>query len=586
MFHKSILLCAGICFWSFASYGQQKVFVDSLAEKIFQEGVAAFEAGKLASAEESFRALIQKHGTSQRITAAFIMHAKTLLQLKRPFEAIASLQPIFIQFPGSTYIADACAVRGEACIALNDFAEALRSFCIELQYTTPRSGRENAIREKISSMFERLSAIEREEIINEGEDGRTSATMRYLLAMHHYQHAQIDSASTELRKIDDSFQTEEIMELHQKILRERGSTTEIMKMWVVLPNEKADAYQQRIISDIKDGIYAAVESWNRQSSRKISMHTYQRRSPDDFKNFIEQIANDQYVLGAIGGIFTDDAEEEAPYFQAKKIPFVVPIATGDGITSIGDYVFQCNTPLRMRGAAQALYAARYLFAKHAAIIAPLDSYAKELAEAFQETAAKLGLVVDVTSWYKVGSQSLASQFQTVKKYLSDHDSIDVLYLPTAKSHEIAMLAHEFEASGMKATILGSAEWNDPQQLRRITATLATCDFEVDYFVDEESEPYRTFLRNYARITQSIPTKHSVFGYDAAMVFLETTSKGRLTREALQQRLVALKYQLLLRSRLSFDPMRANTCVRIVRHKQGVTRFITDIDTGDFLDERK
>ncbi len=566
-----VLLSSGIA--------QQNIKYDDEVEELFQKAVQLYQDRNFIVAARVFRSITQQFSTSHRITAAYIMGARAYLDAEQPDEAISILQPLFIRYPKSLYIVEACQILAEAHILSMDYGEAARALAIGFIYSKKDSIR-TLIKERIThDIIGKCTNQQVEQLIGQIKNEDAEKILRFAFAVKYYELAELDSAMYQLKKIRLKTEDKEVESLYKKVLRENKLLP--IKIALLLPAHTSDQYRNRTVEQVENGIHAAIDKHNAvdKPEIKLDIHHYDE-TDDSLKELISAINLDEEVIAIIGGIFSKDAVKLIDELKGISIPFIIPTATANGIVSDNDYAFQLNNDFHTRGSAMALHAHRNLHAQRAAVLAPLDTYGKQLADAFIETAKKLNMKIDVVSWYNSSAIDLTSQIYTIKKNLFYPDSVDVLYVPSVSSNDVVRITHQIITHNIHTHILGSGDWYDIEQLRSIPKQAEPIDFENDYLIDESSKEFKTFLKYYSKQTKEPYSKHSIFGYDAADVLCFELVRGRITRDALRSRLAQVKDFKGLHSQISLTQKRVNTAIHIMKYENGNVYKLTDLVVGD------
>jgi ABC-type branched-subunit amino acid transport system substrate-binding protein len=171
-------------------------------------------------------------------------------------------------------------------------------------------------------------------------------------------------------------------------------------------------------NDVYDGVLFAVEQYEQTPGIRVNVTLETRdteREPRLATKGAEELCDDKEVIGVIGPVFSTTVTSAAAVANARKVPLVTPTANAVGLASSGKYVFLANPDYDARGRAMARYAVVSRGFRTLAVLAPIDSYGKFLAEAFVREATRLGARVVATEWYQRGSSDLKQPLAKIRR---------------------------------------------------------------------------------------------------------------------------------------------------------------------------
>ena len=179
-----------------------------------------------------------------------------------------------------------------------------------------------------------------------------------------------------------------------------------------------------------------------------------------------------------------------------------------------------------QGSKMATFAANELGAKKAAILYNIGSdYSTGLSDAFQKTAAELGMEVVSVESYADGAVDFQSQLTNIAAA-----SPDVLFVPDYYS-TIALVAQQASSAGVSATMLGADGWDTVLDVVTDSALLENAYYCSGYSTQDDSEAVQTFVKNYEEKFGSSPSMFAAQGYDAAMILCAAIAEAEKTGEA-------------------------------------------------------
>ncbi|MGA9363655.1 MAG: hypothetical protein WBW16_04730, partial [Bacteroidota bacterium] len=158
---------------------QEAARYSSEAESVFLEGLQRFKVNDFVGANEDFEKVVTQYPLSQRASAAYLMAAKSLLQLHRYDESIRLVRDFLSSKSGSRYFADAHFTLGVGFYLSGRYEPATGEFVRVLE-----SSSEKALLDKAEPLLESICAEHlKAETINRFYQGAVSPQVKFLLAL-------------------------------------------------------------------------------------------------------------------------------------------------------------------------------------------------------------------------------------------------------------------------------------------------------------------------------------------------------------------------------------------------------------------
>ena len=155
-------------------------------------------------------------------------------------------------------------------------------------------------------------------------------------------------------------------------------------------------------------------------------------------------------------------------------------------------------------------------------------------------------------------------------------SIQAVFSPISSSSEIGIITSQLTYYNIKATILGSGEWNDPTELDLNKRYADGVIFSSDRWV-ENSYAYGQFTSQFFQATQRQPIDNVLFGYDAMALVLTQILNGGTTRERLTDLLAKVSDFPGYHSKISLTENRVNSYLHILQYKKGKISKIDEVN---------
>lgn len=214
----------------------------------------------------------------------------------------------------------------------------------------------------------------------------------------------------------------------------------------------------------------------------------------------------------------------------EQLPMMTPTATASDVTTFGDTVFKACFNDPYQGEAMANYAMDKLGAKTAAVLFDnADDYSLGTAEAFKETAEKIGLeLVSYESFTGQDTVDFKSQLTTIKG-----KNPDVVFVPTYYNVIALILTQAKNDVGVDAQFIGCDGWDGVVgALSEGQKNIADgAIFSNHYYTDDPDEVVSTFVSEYEAKFGELPTAFSALSYDGAMMMFDAIENAGSTDAA-------------------------------------------------------
>jgi ABC-type branched-subunit amino acid transport system substrate-binding protein len=153
-------------------------------------------------------------------------------------------------------------------------------------------------------------------------------------------------------------------------------------------------------------------------------------------------------------------------------------------------------------------------------------------------------------------------------------TIDLMYCPISNSHEIGVITSQLVLYNIKSILLGSGDWNDPNELDLNKRYADGVIFGFDRWIDRNG--YTTRIMNkYSQKFGKPMSDNVLFGYDAMSMLIRQFSEGVKSREQLAEALANVFEYPGIRNAVSLRPERVNSALHILQFRNGaVTKLQT------------
>ncbi|MCX7726339.1 MAG: ABC transporter substrate-binding protein [Chitinispirillaceae bacterium] len=255
----------------------------------------------------------------------------------------------------------------------------------------------------------------------------------------------------------------------------------------------------------------------------------------------------------IGPVLSHTAIVTAAMLMNKPVVMVSPTATEEGISEIGENIFQINVTTGALGRRIAKYAIENLSIKDFAILAPNTPYGHILASTFKEEVKRSNLEIIAEEYFEEGQNDYREQFQNIRKkllirylerlaiekgttfsgeitkkdsalYADSSLSVGGLFMPAA-AEDVIMLAPQVVFYRIKTQMLGCNGWHNPKVLKEGKKYVVNALFSTYFETDATDNSWVDFAKVYKYRYNIEADRVSALGYDAATLILKAIKES-------------------------------------------------------------
>lgn len=496
--------------YPFDAYPQDEGLIyNQRAEQYFTSGINAYERGDYRLALQEFDNILNIGDVTHRTTAAYMMSAKSMIELGQNRDAFRRLQRFLNRFQNSLYEDDAYFTVGVALMRDGRYQDALFRFLSTVEITGKTELRNQAEQYLNHIVSNYLTLSELEHMYAESRADYDRGFFALALSRRYITRGNIGTARSLLEQVvEEHWHHPLIGELRTLLDNiEEGIS---MKIGVVLPLmiDQSDEPLRFLGREMLQGIQFAVDEHNERSDIKIYLDVRDsRRLPSASARQVQDLVKDPEIVAIIGPVFSDEAFAAAGVANTVGVPLITPTATANYIADIGRYIFQTNPDYRNRGRAMARYAVEYLGLSTLAVLAPVDSHGQDIASGFIEEIERLnGAYVAVSEWYRTGETNFRQQFSNIRKHgLQDSMHLYISFSGPMKQDDIMKLAgqgvsvSQLDSHMEKESIISVIDLLG-EDGPRIADSLGLSVIQGDLFVDSLHVPVESIDAIYLPIT--------------------------------------------------------------------------------------
>ena len=240
-------------------------------------------------------------------------------------------------------------------------------------------------------------------------------------------------------------------------------------------------------------------------------------TPERMKEAVAYLADQEQVMAIVAISGSSEADEAAREAQKRKVPLIL-IASKEGVTQAGDYVFQhFLTPTQQMGAL-ARYALDNLNVAMYSILYPEDEYGEEMVRLFRAAVQKTGGKVIRAIPYSKTQTDFTEQINKLtgnkivksdKAYATTEQAkarltvdFEALFIPDSYLR-VKMITSQlafYDVTGIK--LLGTSLWHSPELLKKgpeyLEGSIFADSFLANGFLPETNDFVDAYYAAYRR----------------------------------------------------------------------------------------
>jgi ABC-type branched-subunit amino acid transport system substrate-binding protein len=392
--------------------GQNIIEYNGDADMLFQNAILEYESSKFVEARSLFNKCIYDYSTHHKTTAAYIMLAKSEYNLKEYKDAIITIDEMKNKFPYSSYIGEGDYISGLSFYRLNKPDTAL--FLLLKSYSASAIyGNDDRFVEPIIEVARR-SKHSINYFNNMFEGNKLTGLVN---KAENYNKIIEPNEQNDNKKLNEPSKVANVVDENKTEFKNNIIADEYKIAVFTVPSAmKNYAGRNELENDFIRALDFCINEFKQKSKTKVSLkYISSKQDPQSLKNEIESISTDTNVIAILGPIYSDQFEIAANIASNKRIPIISPTATGNGLSKIGEYVFQANPDFNNRAKSLAIFATKKLNMKNIALFAPNNVYGKTLTESFTQEIKKHGGGLIAQEFYGSDLTSMEKSMQSLIK---------------------------------------------------------------------------------------------------------------------------------------------------------------------------
>jgi ABC-type branched-subunit amino acid transport system substrate-binding protein len=252
--------------------------------------------------------------------------------------------------------------------------------------------------------------------------------------------------------------------------------------------------------------------------------------PEGTKAAIAHLANAENVMAIIAVTGTAEAMDAAREADKWKVPLIL-ITPKEGVTAIGEYVFQNFLTPTQQIRALVKYAFDDLNCAIFSVLYPKDDYGEEMVKIFREEVIRIGGKVEKAISYSKNQTDFKEEINKLtgiivnapQKKRNDQEetkttiSVDfeALFIPDSSSR-VKLITSQLDFYDVKGfKLLGTSLWHSPDLLKNGTEYLKEAIFVDSFFTNSFFPETSNFVDVYYTKYKRNPENIEALAYDTA-----------------------------------------------------------------------
>lgn len=248
------------------------------------------------------------------------------------------------------------------------------------------------------------------------------------------------------------------------------------------------------------------------NGKKLELISYDDGcQPDQASALTRKLIENDKVAVVISGSYSSPSRAAAVICQQAKVPFTSTYAVHPSIVEAGEYCHRIGMAAPIQGRVGGYFAARELGAKRIALLIMNNDFGVSLAEAFKETALKLGAEIVYEKKYPLGETEFRSYLNAIKAA-----DPDLLYAP-GYYNEAANIVSQAREVGLRCWLMGDEGYDSPKFIELAKTAANGVFITTDLNRDSDRPMTRYFLEKYKERTNIDADMVGASGFDAVML---------------------------------------------------------------------
>jgi len=596
MTKKYLLMAAAIGLFSAA--GVYAAGIPEGGSPLFRKARAFYAAGQYDSTIVLIREHLRRHGRDPESLTLVPLIAEAYMRKGENAQVHRLIDMYNQQFPDAPFVPRLAYLQGVAYARQAKPAQALTSFS-------------NALNLGLSADLFNLTLVNAENVCGRSlsvdelstisSKGELHAVLLEIVRFYEIQKLFASGQTVRARNSADEFRrmyprsryTEQVKDFLGRVSKDQHKGAPV-QVGLLAPITGEDA---QIGQFILQGVKLAFDDHNARSHNPVKLIVYDTKgSPVETAKRSKELITKDHAQFCIGPILSNTAAVSAAMFSGKDIVMLTPTANEDGISSIGDNIFQMNVTLGAMARKLARYAVENLNVREFAIIAPNSGFGYAMAEAFKEELSRRSIETVHEEYFDEGKHDFTQELRRLRsrllmrrleaiavergnmqritqvtradsiRYADTTFAVGGLFMPLLNYEDVVKLAPQVVFQRIRTQMLGAGRWDDPRVPTEGKRYVQNAIISVGPQIDQTGEAWTNFNAAHRARFNSDANRISAMGYDAAQLIVKLINEnGGADVGKMRKALAAVQGYSGLSGMVTFDPQTgANSEVLIMK----------------------
>jgi branched-chain amino acid transport system substrate-binding protein len=548
--------------------------------KQFNDALSLYNSGNLQESLNSFDKFLDNNNYNSKTTSADFFKAKIHLELKQLNQFKSATDQFLELYPNSIYIDEIRILLTKYYLEIANYYNAFKETLLIIEKTNSPAYEQKAKRIGDGIAAKYLN----EDQLQKFYSSFTSNKVKSFVLLEQGKYLmRVDESSSAKSIFEDLMNTypesEEYREAEKLVNYSYSPVPSSTIIGVMLPLEtnSMGEYTAESSIEILEGIKFAVDEFNKDRNEKVGLLIRDtKKDADEIGKIRDEFVSLNSLVAILGPIFSNEVRTTLEEFEDYDIPIISPTATDDDLASTSHNFFQANPSFSVRGKLLAQYIYYSENKRNVSVMNSIDGYSPILSAAFTNEFESLG-------GHVVKRESFRNDFTDfsgpVSKIYSDSLLIQGIYIPLSENSVTPFIFSEMIKYGLKIPLYGNQDWFTAKGFETASEVSNNLTFTSDYFVDYNSENFKSFSEQFSTVTGMDVNRNVLYGYDAAKYLLTAIRNTEPGRKNIVAKMISGMVSSGLHNNISFDSRRVNRYLNIVRYKDGVFELVDKFRLG-------
>lgn len=255
-----------------------------------------------------------------------------------------------------------------------------------------------------------------------------------------------------------------------------------------------------------------------------------KASPLETRGATLRLIEQEQVAGIVGCVLSSTTIAAALVSQHNMTVLYSPIASEEGISDIGAYVFQAQSDFEAEVCAVARAACRGMQLRRVAVLAPDTQWYRSLVALLRREVEGAGGTLCAADFYEPGTTDFRRNIEYIRQ-----SAPEALFIPS-DTEDLILILPQLSFYEFGVQLLGTSAWNSGKLLRMAGRDMEGAVFPAGAGSERAAERYRAAVAAGGDTGEA--NRFAVAGYDGVRMLIEALSgaaaSGRSPREEMER----------------------------------------------------